>query len=31
MDSTIRPAELDDAPFLVPLVNEADGGMPFAI
>jgi ribosomal protein S18 acetylase RimI-like enzyme len=31
MDLTIRPAELDDAPFLVPLVNEADGGMPLAI
>ena len=31
MDLSIRPAELDDAAFLVPLVNEADGGMPFAI
>ncbi len=31
MDLQIRPAELDDAPFMVPLVNAADGGMPFAI
>src|SRR3712207_2364434 len=31
MDLQMRPAELDDAPFLVPLVNEADGGMPFHI
>ena len=31
MDLSIRPAELDDAPFMVPLVNDADGDMPFAI
>ncbi len=31
MDLTIRPAERDDAPFMVPLVNDADGGMPLAI
>lgn len=31
MDVQFRPADLDDAPFLVPLVNEADGGMPFHI
>jgi GNAT superfamily N-acetyltransferase len=31
MDLRIRPAELDDAPFMVPLVNDADGGMPLAI
>lgn len=31
MDLSIRPAELSDAPFMVPLVNDADGGMPFAI
>src|SRR3712207_1282416 len=31
MDLKMRPAEIEDAPFLVPLVNEADGGMPFHI
>ncbi len=31
MDLRIRPAERDDAPFMVPLVNDADGGMPLAI
>ena len=31
MDLQIRPAELDDASFMVPLVNDADGGMPLAI
>lgn len=31
MDLSIRPAELDDASFMAPLVNAADGGMPLAI
>ena len=31
MELHIRPAELDDASFMVPLVNDADGGMPLAI
>jgi hypothetical protein len=31
MDLQMRPAELEDAAFLVPLVNEADGGTPFHI
>jgi hypothetical protein len=31
MDLRIRPAQLDDAAFMVPLVNDADGGMPLAI
>ena len=31
MNLQIRPAEFDDASFLVPLVNDADGGMPLAI
>lgn len=31
MDLRIRPAELCDAPFMVPLVNDADGGMPLHI
>jgi ribosomal protein S18 acetylase RimI-like enzyme len=31
MDLRIRPAELDDAPFMAPLVNAADGGMPLHI
>lgn len=31
MDLRIRPAEIDDAPFMVPLVNDADGGMPLHI
>jgi hypothetical protein len=31
MDLRIRPAELDDAAFMAPLVNDADGGMPLHI
>jgi ribosomal protein S18 acetylase RimI-like enzyme len=31
VDLMIRPAELDDAAFMAPLVNDADGGMPFHI
>jgi hypothetical protein len=31
MDLRIRPAQLDDAVFMVPLVNDADGGMPLHI
>ena len=31
MDLQIRPAELDDAPFMAPLVNAADGGLPLQI
>lgn len=31
MDLQIRPANPDDARFMVPLVNDADGGMPLAI
>jgi ribosomal protein S18 acetylase RimI-like enzyme len=31
MDLSIRPAELNDAAFMAPLVNDADGGMPLAI
>lgn len=28
MDLKVQPAERDDAPFMVPLVNDAAGGMP---
>jgi hypothetical protein len=31
VDLMIRPAELDDAAFMAPLANDADGGMPFHI
>ncbi|TNC74572.1 GNAT family N-acetyltransferase [Rubellimicrobium roseum] len=31
MDLKIRPAMPDDAPFMAPLVNEADGGLPLQI
>jgi GNAT superfamily N-acetyltransferase len=31
MDLTIRPAGLDDAPFMVPLVNAAGWGLPFQV
>ena len=31
MDLQIRPAEIDDAAFIAPLVNSADGGLPFHI
>ena len=31
MDLQIRPAELDDAPLMAPLVNAADGGLPLQI
>ena len=31
MDLTIRPAEPEDAPFMVPLVNASSGGLPFQI
>ncbi len=31
MDLRIRPAELSDAAFMAPLVNDADGGMPLHI
>ena len=31
MDLRIRPATPDDVPFMVPLINAADGGIPFQI
>jgi ribosomal protein S18 acetylase RimI-like enzyme len=31
LDLQIRPAELDDAAFMAPLVNAADGGLPLQI
>lgn len=31
MDLTIRPATPDDAPFMVPQINAADGGIPLQI
>ena len=31
MDLLIRPATPDDAAFMVPLINAADGGIPFQV